>query len=190
MDQNEIQQKIQRAVDENDSYSMDDLYKEIQEQNTSTNDLGPLNINFCNLSHNEDPKFNYPADSGFDLRAYLGTAKIIIEPNSTEIIPTGLYFELPENLEMQIRPRSGLAVKKGLTVLNSPGTIDSNYRGEIQVILRNHTNQKTRIEEGERIAQAVLAPVYTGNIVNLSKVEKIEENTDRGDKGFGSTGTK
>ena len=106
------------------------------------------------------------------------------------LIPTGLFFDLPENFEMQIRPRSGLAAKKGVTVLNSPGTIDSDYTGEIKVILINHGKETFIVTKGDRIAQAVISTVTAKNIINLNKVKSIDKETDRGSGGFGSTGVK
>jgi dUTP pyrophosphatase len=106
------------------------------------------------------------------------------------MIPTGLFFEIPDNFEIQVRPRSGLAVKYGVTVLNTPGTIDADYRGEIKVILINHSKGDFAINHGDRIAQGVLAAVTAKNYVNLIKVNNISDNTERGAGGFGSTGLK
>ena len=104
------------------------------------------------------------------------------------MIPTGLFFEIPENFEIQVRPRSGLAVKNGITVLNTPGTIDADYRGEIKIILINLGKEDFMISHGDRIAQAVVAAVTAKNIINLTKVNEISTDTERGEGGFGSTG--
>jgi len=130
------------------------------------------------------PKYAYPSDSGFDLHA---TEKIIIHPFGRALVPTGLKFSFGENMEIQVRPKSGLAINMGLTVLNTPGTVDQGYTGEIKVIVFNTNNNTVVIEKGMKIAQAVLCPVFNGNYVNLVEVDSIEDR-DRGDNGFGSTG--
>jgi len=118
---------------------------------------------------------------------------IIIGPsgsgNNVAMVPTGLFFELPESIELQVRPRSGLAAKKSITVLNSPGTVDSDYRGEVKVILINHGTEEFVISNGDRIAQGVLSAVSNGQFVRLDKVDELNE-TERGSGGFGSTGVK
>jgi dUTP pyrophosphatase len=120
-----------------------------------------------------------------DLRAFL-PAPVVLKPLERKLIPTGLFVEIPEGYEAQIRPRSGLALKKGITVLNSPGTIDADYRGEIGIILINLSNEDFVIESGERICQMIIAAHET---VQWSLVEKLEE-TQRGEGGFGHTGKK
>ncbi len=129
------------------------------------------------------PTYKTSGSSGMDLMAYL-KKKIVIFPNKVEIIPTGISVTIPKNYEIQIRPRSGLAAKNGITVLNTPGTIDSDYRGEIKVILINLGKKSFVIKSGERIAQMILCPV---NKVTFSEVKKLPK-TLRGKKGFGSTG--
>ncbi len=104
------------------------------------------------------------------------------------LIGTGLYFQIPKGYELQVRPRSGLAAKHGITVLNTPGTVDSGYRGEVKVILYNLGKEPFIIEQGERIAQAVIAPVCSTDIINLNKTDKLDD-SERGEKGCGSTGT-
>lgn len=145
------------------------------------------NINFKNESTNPDPEYATSGSSGFDLRANL-EEEVIMYPNEIKIIPTGLFFEIPDNFEIQVRPRSGLAAKNGVTVLNTPGTIDADYRGEIKVILINHSKSFFTINHGDRIAQGVVAAVTAKNYVNLIKVNNISEDTERGTGGFGSTG--
>ena len=145
-----------------------------------------VEINFINKSDNEDPVYAKAGDSGFDLRANeSGTLK----PMERKLVGTGLYFELPEGYELQIRPRSGLAYKNGITVLNSPGTVDTGYRGEIKVLLVNLSNENFTWEKGERIAQGVFSHRLGTELSQLVKVEEISE-TERGVGGFGSTGTK
>jgi len=131
-----------------------------------------------------DPEYNYPSDSGFDLYS---TEDFELKPFDRVLVPTGLRFDIPDGTEIQVRPKSGLALKQGLTVLNTPGTVDSGYNGEIKVIIFNSSNLPVSIVKGMKIAQAVLCPVINGKWVDLVKVSNIEEK-DRGDNGFGSTG--
>jgi dUTP pyrophosphatase len=130
------------------------------------------------------PEYAYPTDSGFDLYS---TKEITLEPFGRALIPTGLKLSFDIGYEIQVRPKSGLALKQGLTVLNTPGTVDSGYNGEIMVIVFNTNPKSFTVEKGMKIAQAVLCPVINGKYVNLQLVDKIE-NKDRGDNGFGSTG--
>lgn len=130
------------------------------------------------------PTYAYPSDSGFDLKS---TQEIIIPPFGRALVPTGLKLSIPEEHEIQVRPKSGLAINKGLTVLNTPGTVDSGYVGEIQVIVFNTNNHSVTVSKGMKVAQAVLCPVVNGKFVEFELVEKVEDK-DRGDKGFGSTG--
>lgn len=132
------------------------------------------------------PSYAFTGDSGFDLYT---TEDVEISPLGRSIAPTGLSFEFDENLEIQIRPKSGLALNKGLTVLNTPGTIDKGYTGEVKVILFNTSKDYIKIEKGTKIAQAVLCPVICGNYVEFLESDSLTE-TDRNDGGFGSTGLK
>jgi dUTP pyrophosphatase len=141
-------------------------------------------LNYTNDSKNNEPEYAYQSDSGFDLRS---TEEIWIQAHDRKLIPTGLRFDIPDGYEIQVRSKSGLALNQGLMVLNSPGTVDSGYQGEIKVILFNTTKERIKIEKGQKIAQAVLCPVVNGKWVNLVKVDDIT-NKDRNDKGFGSTG--
>jgi len=141
-------------------------------------------LKFVNETENKDPDYEYDSDSGFDLRS---TEELWVQANDRKLIPTGLRVDIPEGYEIQVRSKSGLALKQGLMVLNSPGTIDSGYQGEIKVIIFNTTNERIKIEKGQKIAQAVLCPVVNGKWVNLIRVEEIGKK-DRNDKGFGSTG--
>ena len=131
------------------------------------------------------PKYETPGSSGMDIAAYL-KQDILINPGDKAMVPTGFSLSVPQGYEVQIRPRSGLAAKKGITVLNTPGTIDSDYRGEIKIILINLSKDMFVIKNGERIAQMVVCPVEQ---VSLEEVEELSD-TDRGKDGFGSTGTK
>ena len=141
-------------------------------------------LEFINNSDNQNPEYAYVSDSGFDLRA---NEDAWIFPMSRSIIKTGLIFNIPDGYEIQVRSKSGIALKQGLFVLNSPGTVDSGYLGEIQVIMFNTTTEKVKIEKGQKVAQAVLCPVVGGKWVNLIRVEKIEDK-DRNNNAFGSTG--
>ncbi len=129
------------------------------------------------------PKYGSQWASGFDVRACLDNS-ILLKPGEKSLIPTGLSFEIPSGFELQSRPRSGLALKKGLTILNSPGTIDSDYRGEVKIILINLGQKEFVIQDQERIAQIVLCPVYQAN---FEESDTLSE-TQRGGGGFGSTG--
>jgi len=142
-----------------------------------------MKVKIVNKSLNELPEYSTIHAAGMDLRANLNE-EVILEPFERKLIPTGLFIELPVGYEAQVRPRSGLALKKGITVLNSPGTIDADYRGEIMVILINLSSEKFVIQHGERIAQMVVAAHET---VNWERVEILEDTT-RGEGGFGHTG--
>lgn len=136
-------------------------------------------------SSNPLPEYSTGNSAGMDLRANLEQA-VTLGPLERKLIPTGLYIELPEGYEAQIRPRSGLALKKGISVLNTPGTIDADYRGEIGIILVNLSKESFVVEHGERICQMVINKVET---IAWTPVDSLEE-SERGDGGFGHTGTK
>lgn len=144
-----------------------------------------MQIKIINKSNHDLPHYETIASAGMDLRANISESRIL-KPLERSIVGTGLFVELPIGVEAQVRPRSGLAAKKGITVLNAPGTIDADYRGEIGVILVNLSNEDFIIENGERIAQLVIAKHERAEWV---QVEELSE-TDRGEGGFGSTGTK
>lgn len=144
-----------------------------------------MNIKIINKSTHALPHYETMASAGMDLRANI-TEKITLQPLERTIIKTGLFIELPIGYEAQVRPRSGLAAKKGITVLNAPGTVDADYRGEIGVILANLSNEPFTIENGERIAQLVIAKHERAE---WSQVEELSD-TSRGAGGFGSTGVK
>ena len=140
-------------------------------------------IHIVNISNNELPKYETLLSAGMDLRAYLDDP-IVLKPFQRVLVKTGLFISLHPGYEAQVRPRSGLALKKGISVLNSPGTIDADYRGEIGVILINLSDSDFKIDSGDRIAQMVIAKHET---VSWKAVDKLDDSL-RGDKGFGSTG--
>jgi dUTP pyrophosphatase len=143
-----------------------------------------MQISIINNSNNPNPKYQTKSSAGMDLMAFVDDP-IIIESGEWKLISTGIYIKLPTGFEAQVRPRSGLALKKGITVLNSPGTIDSDYRGEIGVILINHSKNNFIVNSGDRIAQLVIAKHES---INLKNVQSIDL-SNRGTGGFGSTGT-
>ena len=142
-----------------------------------------MNVNVINKSKHQLPHYETLTSAGMDLRANIDQA-ITLKPLDRAIIPTGLFIELPVGIEAQVRPRSGLAAKKGITVLNAPGTVDADYRGEVGVILVNLSNDDFVVEDGERIAQLVIAKHER---IQWQEVEQLSE-TVRGTGGFGSTG--
>lgn len=142
-----------------------------------------MNIAVINKSKHELPRYETIGSAGLDLRANIDEA-IVLEPMQRVLVPTGLIIELPIGYEAQIRPRSGLAFKHGITVLNSPGTIDADYRGEIKILLINFSNEKFIINDGERIAQMIIAKHEQ---IQWELVEKLSD-TDRGAGGYGHTG--
>ena len=144
-----------------------------------------MKVQIINRSKHELPSYATPLSAGMDLRANLDEP-MVLEPLQRALVPTGLYMALPEGYEAQVRPRSGLAIKKGVTVLNSPGTIDADYRGEVCVILVNLSNEPFTILDGERIAQMVIARYEQ---VQFVSVDVLDE-TERGAGGFGHSGVK
>ena len=144
-----------------------------------------MKINIINKSKHQLPHYETNASAGMDLRANI-SASITLRPLERTIVKTGLFIELPIGFEAQVRPRSGLAAKKGITVLNAPGTVDADYRGEIGVILINLSNEDFIIEDGERVAQLVIAKHERADWVEVNELS----DTVRGAGGFGSTGTK
>ena len=144
-----------------------------------------MTIKIINKSNNPLPKYESAQAAGMDIRCHLAKS-VTLQPLERKLLPTGLYIELPVGYEAQIRPRSGLALKRGLTVLNTPGTIDADYRGEIGVILINFSNEPQTIEPGERICQMVIAKHEQPELI---EVEVLGE-TERGTGGFGHSGIK
>lgn len=142
-----------------------------------------MQIKIINKSNNPLPAYETKSSAGMDLRAF-SESDIVIKPLERKLIPTGLFIELPNGYEAQIRPRSGLAIKSGITVLNSPGTIDADYRGEIKVILINLGNEDFIIHSGDRICQMVIAKHETSSFIDVDVISE----TERGSGGFGHTG--
>ena len=143
-----------------------------------------MKVKVVNKSNNALPAYETKNSAGMDLRAYLPDGPVILQPMQRALIPTGLYIEIPEGYEGQVRPRSGLAIKYGITVLNTPGTIDADYRGELKQILINLSDQPFVINNGDRIAQIVFARCEQAEMV---EVDELSE-TERGAGGFGHTG--
>ena len=143
-----------------------------------------MEVKIINKSDNQLPAYETIHSAGMDLRAYLPEGPIVLKPMQRTLVPTGLFMEIPEGYEGQVRPRSGLAIKNGITVLNTPGTIDADYRGEVKIILINLSDIDFTINSGERVAQIVFAKCEQMEVVN---VETLSE-TERGAGGFGHTG--
>jgi dUTP pyrophosphatase len=144
-----------------------------------------IEINIINQSNNELPAYATEGAAGMDLRANL-EEPVVLQSLERTLLPTGLFIELPDGYEAQIRPRSGLAIKQGITCLNTPGTIDSDYRGEIKVILINLSKEPQTINHGDRIAQMILASVTKADLILVQQLNS----TTRGEGGFGHTGKK
>lgn len=187
----EKSKKIQEYLENNDTeLDYDMIYEEygvdIKQLETDMLNYTPkLNLGYVKLNSDAiDPKYNYESDSGFDLYS---TEEITIPPLGRALIPTGLSFDIKDGHEIQVRSKSGLAINQGLFVLNSPGTVDSGYLGEVKVILFNTNSESFTIKKGMKVAQAVLCPVVNGKWVDL-ELRKELGNKDRGSNGFGSTG--
>ena len=190
----EIMEQFERIKKEAGIEPDDDSKKEIEEMLGFSMDEYEVDIDRKLKTRNlqvkkihpdaHDPKYNYESDSGFDLHS---VEEVIVEPLGRSIVPIGLVFGIPEEYEIQIRPKSGLALKQGLTVLNTPGTVDAGYDGEIKVIIFNTTNKPITINKGMKVGQAVLCPVVCGKYVEIEIVQNIEKK-ERGINGFGSTG--
>jgi len=145
-----------------------------------------IKLKVVNKSPNELPEYAHPGDSGLDIRANLEEA-VILNPLERKLIPTGIYMGIPDGYEVQVRPRSGMALKRGLTVLNTPGTIDSSFLGEIGVIIVNLSNEVQHILPGEKIAQLVVMKVEKANLDLVFEMDELGS-TERGANGYGSTG--
>ena len=144
-----------------------------------------MKVKIVNTSRHALPSYETDASAGMDLRAFL-EEDILLKPLQRAMVPTGLFIELPVGFEAQVRPRSGLAVKKGITVLNTPGTIDADYRGEVKVILINLSSEEVIVKDGERIAQMIISAHAKAEWI---EVDALQE-TNRGTGGFGHTGTR
>jgi len=190
----QIQQTFNQIKQDTGIEPKEDYIKELEDMlGMSVDDMNEGHMTFMKtktlgveLVHEDAkvPSYAYPSDSGFDLRS---TIEVNIPPFGRALIPTGIKLSIPEEYEIQVRPKSGLALNQGLTVLNTPGTVDSGYVGEIKVIVFNTNNETVTVSKGMKIAQAVLCPVVCGKYVSLELTSKVDDK-DRGDKGFGSTG--
>jgi dUTP pyrophosphatase len=185
--------KLQHLLEANENGEEIDYNKLYEEfglnleelENDMLNHTTKLDLGYVKLNPEAvDPSYNYDGDSGFDLYS---TEEVVLPPFGRALISTGLAFEIQDGFEIQVRSKSGLALKQGLMVLNSPGTVDNSYTGEVKVILFNVNNHEFVVNKGMKIAQAVLTSVVNGKWVNLVNKKEINK-TDRADKGFGSTG--
>ncbi len=163
-----------------------DLAEKVKDYEPNPMETKKIEIKYVNTTDFKNPSYANEGDSGFDLRA---NENGVLDPMDRVLIPTGLFFELPKGYELQIRPRSGLAYKHGITVLNSPGTVDNGYRGEIKVLLINLSKKRFSWNKGERIAQGVVSHRIGGDFGELLEVKNLDS-TERGENGFGSSGTK
>jgi dUTP pyrophosphatase len=179
--ENETDEVDLNSIIEGLGFSFEDLEKGMSEYEPTM----PLRYSKSN-EDSVDPQYAYPTDSGFDLYS---TEELTIEPFGRALVPTGLHFDIPDGYEIQVRSKSGLALKQGLMVLNSPGTVDQSYTGMIKVILFNTTKETVKIEKGQKVAQGVVCPVVSGKWLELIEVDSIEDK-ERSDNGFGSTGIK
>jgi len=189
----EQSKKIQDYLNQNvEEIDYDLIYQEYgldikKLENDMMNFTPTLDLGYVKLHQDAvEPKYNYESDSGFDLYS---VEEITIPAFGRSLIPTGLSFDIKDGHEIQVRSKSGLALNQGLMVLNSPGTVDSGYLGEVKVILFNTNPEPVTIQKGMKVAQAVLCPVVNGKWVSLTEVKNIN-NKDRGANGFGSTGLK
>jgi len=175
---------------EGENFDVDEVMREFgidikDLEDRMINDVTQLPLGYHKLNPDAvTPKYNYPSDSGFDLHS---VEDLEIPPFGRILVPTGLSFDIKDGYEIQVRSKSGLAIKQGLMVLNSPGTVDNGYNGEIQVIVFNTNNYIVTIPKGMKVAQAVLCPVVNGKWVELVENNNVV-GKDRGDNGFGSTG--
>jgi len=182
-----IQSQMGIAPDEDYQKELEEMlglsFEEMEQEINILNSMRTIRVELTN-EEVQLPKYAYPTDSGFDLQS---SEEVIIGPFGRALVPTGLKLSFDEGYEIQVRPKSGLAIKQGLTVLNTPGTVDQGYTGEIQVIVFNTNNTTVTIPKGMKIGQAVLCPVVQGKYVIFEQVGQLEQK-DRGDNGFGSTG--
>lgn len=191
----------------NEIYTKEDVDRNIDNVRSDINNILNMSktkcLKFVNKSPNADPVYANVGDSGFDLRAWIqeddknakfneetGKYQITLKSLERTLIHTGIYLDIPNDCEVQVRPRSGLALKQGLSVCNTPGTVDTNYVNEVGIIAINLSKKPITIENGDKIAQAVLMPVYNSYNTILASVNKIEENEFRNMDGFGSSGVK
>lgn len=189
-DKAEELRKILDGFDEDSEVDFNEMLKEfdmdLEKLDNDMRNYSPkLTLGFTKL--NDDavtPIYNYPSDSGFDLHS---TEELTVSPFGRVLVPTGLSFDIKDGYEIQVRSKSGLAIKQGLMVLNSPGTVDNGYTGEVQVIVFNTNNHTVTIPKGMKVGQAVLCPVVNGKWVDLDERNSVSKK-DRNNNGFGSTG--
>lgn len=182
---NELKELVDKTYSDNEKELSDELGFDLSEFEDANQFVGDGKITIDFVSTNEkELSYAYESDSGFDLYS---NEEVKIPAFGRALIPTGISVDLPQDYEIQVRSKSGLAINQGLMVLNSPGTVDEGYTGEIKVIIFNTNNHEFVITKGMKVAQAVVARCITGRWVRLNKVDKIEDK-DRGSKGFGSTG--
>jgi dUTP pyrophosphatase len=182
---NELKELVDKTYSDNEKELSDELGFDLSEFEDANQFVGDGKITIDFVSTNEkELSYAYESDSGFDLYS---NEEVKIPAFGRALIPTGISVDLPQDYEIQVRSKSGLAINQGLMVLNSPGTVDEGYTGEIKAIIFNTNNHEFVITKGMKVAQAVVARCITGRWVRLNKVDKIEEK-DRGSKGFGSTG--
>jgi len=182
---NELKEILNNAYSDEEQELNDELGFDVSEFEDANKFIGDGKITLNFVSTNEkELSYAYESDSGFDLYA---NEEVKIPAFGRALVPTGVSVDLPQDFEIQVRSKSGLAINQGLMVLNSPGTVDEGYTGEIKAIIFNTNNHEFIITKGMKVAQAVVARCITGRWVNLKRVDKIEDK-DRGDKGFGSTG--
>ena len=179
--QNFLKQMSETNTDENELLISNDVLEQLGDE--MENMVYKVDLNYSS-KEGRLLSYNYESDSGFDLYS---TEQITIPAFGRALIPTGIVLDIPEGFEVQIRSKSGLALNQGLMVLNSPGTIDQGYIGEIKIILFNTNNHQVIVERGMKVAQAVLSNVVSGKFVTLNKIENVEQK-ERGSNGFGSTG--
>ena len=179
--QNFLKQMSETNTDENELLVSNEVLEQLGDE--MENMVYKVDLNYSS-KEGRLLSYNYESDSGFDLYS---TEQITIPAFGRALIPTGIVLDIPEGFEVQIRSKSGLALNQGLMVLNSPGTIDQGYIGEIKIILFNTNNHQVIVERGMKVAQAVLANVVSGKFVTLNKIENVEQK-ERGSNGFGSTG--
>ena len=189
-DFNDYQEKVKKILEENSDIGLDDVLTEIgldlNQMEKELNNYNPqVNLKYRKLNNSAvTPKYNYPSDSGFDLYS---VETVRIEKFGRALVSTGLSFDIKDGYEIQVRSKSGLAINQGLMVLNSPGTVDNGYTGEVKVIIFNTNDFAYTIEKGTKIGQAVLCPVVNGKWVELEETTQ-EIKKDRNNNGFGSTG--
>ena len=186
----QLRQFKEMIEQESENFDVDEVMKEFgvdikDLEDRMINDITQLPLGYHKLNSDAvTPKYNYPSDSGFDLHS---VEDVTIEPFGRALVPSGLSFDIKDGYEIQVRTKSGLAINQGLMVLNSPGTVDNGYTGEVKGIIFNTNNHPVTITKGMKFGQAVLCPVVNGGWVHLDQRDQVVDK-ERGDNGFGSTG--